>query len=383
MAITLGASPVTDRCWLAFLTTPRLTHSQRRALLLAGFDPVDPSSSGLAPSEREALATVLAETPVQGIRLWPDWPRSVQLVPLGDPDYPEMLAACSDAPPVLFVVGDSTVLGRMGIAVVGTRNPSADGRRAAHELSADIVKAGFTVVSGLARGVDSAAHLGALQGGGTTIAVMATGMDRIYPAEHARLARDIVNAGGAVVTEFVPGVAPLKGHFPRRNRTISGLTLGTVVVEAGRPSGSLLTATAAAEQGREVFAYPWSVYHRGGEGCRYLLAEGAGLALGAESVILGLRQAMEGWATMTPPAPRLRLQADPTPPDRCALADQAPPTNPLLNHLGDGEVPLARLVELTGEAVGPLLRQLSELELSGAVCCSSAGYRAVRPTRQR
>ena len=152
--------------------------------------------------------------------------------------------------------------------------PSLDGLKLAERFAFELAQAGFVIVSGLAQGVDTAAHKGALAAGGRTIAVMATGIDTVYPSANRQLSFDIA-ASGAVVTEFLPGSAPKRHHFRRRNRTISGLSIATVVIEAGVPSGTLITATAAADQGRDVYALPWSINHKQGEGCLKLLLEGA------------------------------------------------------------------------------------------------------------
>jgi DNA processing protein len=177
---------------------------------------------------------------------------------LGGPGYPPLLALLEDPPPVLAVLGDPAVLLRNGVGVVGARAASAGGRRVAEELAAGLTTGGLAVTSGLARGVDAAAHLGALGAHGRTIAVVAGGLDEPYPAENAALQARIAAEGGAVVAEAPLGTAPLARHFPRRNRIVAGLVLGVVVVEAALRSGSLITARLALEAGREVFAVPGS-----------------------------------------------------------------------------------------------------------------------------
>lgn len=201
-----------------------------------------------------------------------------------DEDYSPLLADCSDAPCLLFGRGDASVLTKPAIAIVGSRQPSLDGCSLAEQFAHDLARAGFVIVSGLAAGIDTAAHRGAIKAGGKTIAVVATGIDATYPRSNRALCEEIVNHG-AVVSQFLPASAPKKHHFPRRNRTLSGLSLATVVIEAGVPSGTLITATAAAEQGRDVFALPWSVNHTGGKGCLELLMDGALLALNPVDVI--------------------------------------------------------------------------------------------------
>jgi len=202
-----------------------------------------------------------------------------------EPAYPEFLAAIPDPPPVIGVAGDSDMLHRRGVAIVGARNASAAGRRFARQLAADLGEAGFVVVSGLARGIDTAAHDGSLATG--TIAVMAGGLDSVYPPENSALFDDIVAQGGAI-SEHPPGTVPTAGHFPPRNRLISGLALGVVVVEAASRSGSLITARMALEQGREVFAVPGSPLDPRAHGPNELIRGGATLIQSAADVIESL-----------------------------------------------------------------------------------------------
>jgi DNA processing protein len=195
------------------------------------------------------------------------------------------------------------------LAMVGSRSPTAPGRATAREFAAWFAGAGLTVTSGLAVGIDAASHEGALAGGGSTIAVFATGLDRIYPAEHAALAQRI-RAAGALVSEFPPGTPPLRGHFPRRNRIIAGLSLGTLVVEAARYSGSLITARLAIEYGREVFAIPGSIHSPLARGCHQLIKSGAKLVEEASDVLTELqfpvrKEELTAHASEPRPAPEL------------------------------------------------------------------------------
>ena len=225
----------------------------------------------------------------------PPLPKSVWLLGQTSPQYSPLLAECQDAPSLLFGLGDPSCFDCPAIAIVGSRRPSLDGLKLAERFAFELAQAGFVIVSGLAQGVDTAAHKGALAAGGRTIAVMATGIDTVYPSANRQLSLDIA-ASGAVVTEFLPGSAPKRHHFRRRNRTISGLSIATVVIEAGVPSGTLITATAAAEQGRDVYALPWSINHKQGEGCLKLLLEGALLATDPHDVIEG-----SCWSKPIPP----------------------------------------------------------------------------------
>ena len=198
------------------------------------------------------------------------------LITLATPGFPLCLRHIPDPPPVLFVEGDVETLRAAQIAMVGSRRATPCGVETAHRFSAELAACGLVITSGLAQGVDAASHRGAMAGGGRTVAVAANGLDRVYPRNHRRLARQVAE-NGALVSEFPPGTAPLARHFPRRNRLISGLSLGVVVVEAARRSGSLITARLAGEQGREVFAVPGPIQSPLARGCHQLIREGAKL----------------------------------------------------------------------------------------------------------
>jgi len=214
-----------------------------------------------------------------------------RLIASCEPDYPEALAAVDDAPPILSLRGHPQLLSRPAVAIVGARNASLAGRKMAERLGRDLAAAGFLVVSGLARGIDTAAHVGALSAGsaeGGTLAVVAGGVDVVYPSENEPLYRDMVDRG-LVLAESPLGTEPQARHFPRRNRLISGLSLGVLVVEAALKSGSLITARFANEQGREIFAVPGSPADPRAVGCNRLIKEGATLVEGAGDVIDALR----------------------------------------------------------------------------------------------
>ena len=205
----------------------------------------------------------------------------------GDDDFPDLLARIPDPPERLHVVGDVEALHLPAIAIVGSRNPTEGGRQNAFAFARHLSRAGFCIVSGLALGIDTAAHEGALEGGGKTVAFLGHGMDRIYPPQNIELARSIA-ARGAVCTEFPPGSAPRREHFPQRNRLISGLSLGTLVVEAAKRSGSLISARLAAEQGREIFAIPGSIHNPMARGCHQLIRQGAKLVESADDILCEL-----------------------------------------------------------------------------------------------
>lgn len=235
------------------------------------------------------------------------------------PAYPRLLREAPRAPFVLYARGNLDCLQTPQIAVVGSRKPSSTGRENAHQFSAYLAQAGFTITSGLALGVDGAAHQGALDGGGHTIAVMGTSVDRLYPARHRKLAEHILVEGGLLVSEFPLGTGPNQANFPQRNRIISGLCLGVLVVEAAPKSGSLITARFAMQQNREVFAIPGSIHNPLSRGCHGLIREGATLVETAADMLpelqglLALKAEESAWV---PPQPEAPLQAglfDPSP----------------------------------------------------------------------
>lgn len=208
---------------------------------------------------------------------------------LEDADYPEQLKEIADPPPLLFIKGNKDLLRRPQIAMVGSRNPSNLGVKTALEFAQALAEAGFVVTSGMALGIDAASHQGALNVGGFTVAVAGTGLDRVYPACHKQLATEIA-ATGALVSEFLPGTTAKAGHFPRRNRIISGLCQGLLVVEAAQQSGSLITARLALEQNREVFAIPGSIQNPLARGCNALIRQGAKLVETVEDIFEELGQ---------------------------------------------------------------------------------------------
>ncbi len=206
------------------------------------------------------------------------------LIPVSDPRYPPLLRQIDDAPMVLFVHGDADLLGLPQLAIVGSRNPSKNGQDNAFAFARHLASSGLTITSGMALGIDAQAHLGSLSVTGKTLAITGTGTDRVYPASHHKLAHQIAEQG-AIVSEFPPGTEPKAGHFPRRNRIISGLSLGTLVVEATIKSGSLITANFALEQGREVFAIPGSIHNPQSKGCHKLIKQGAKLVESAQDIM--------------------------------------------------------------------------------------------------
>lgn len=281
---------------------------------------------------------------------------------LTDPAYPPLLLEIADPPPVLFVHGDPALLARPQLAMVGSRNPTPGGSETAHAFARHLAQTGLVITSGLALGIDGASHRGALEGGGATIAVTGTGLDRVYPARHRTLAHAIA-AGGALVSELPPGAPPLPEHFPRRNRIISGLSAGTLVVEAAANSGSLITARLATEQGREVFAIPGSIHNPLARGCHALLKQGAKLVETAQDILEELGPLTGGFSL---PAAR------PTAPGN----DQASFTveqTALLDCLSFEPVAVDTIIRRSGLTPEVVSSILLTLELQGCVTSSAGG----------
>lgn len=199
----------------------------------------------------------------------------IEMMLLTDSDYPVLLRQIFDPPPILWIRGDREVLSSKGLAVVGTRDPSLYGKNTALKFARTLSEQGLCIYSGLAYGIDTIAHHGALEGGGKTVAVLGSGLDKVYPGRNRLLAKKIVDQGGAVITEFPFGTDPDAGNFPVRNRIVSGLSLGVIVIESGLQGGSMITADLALDQNREVFAVPHPVHQPGGMGCNYLIKTGA------------------------------------------------------------------------------------------------------------
>jgi DNA processing protein len=277
----------------------------------------------------------------------------IAAVPWSAPAYPAALAAIADPPPVLWARGDLAALSRPAVAIVGSRDGTPYGLSVAERLAADLASRGVAIVSGLARGVDSAAHRGALSAaGGSTLAVLGSGADVVYPAEHRELARR-VERSGAVLSELVPGTPPRKPFFPLRNRVISGLSRAVVIVEAGERSGSLITARCALEQGREVLAVPGNILTGRNRGGHALLKDGAKIVESADDILEELG---------------IRLPGGPAP------ASLAGPEDLVLRSLPAGEAcDLDAIAERTGLAPPRLLPRLFELELQGLVRRAGGG----------
>ena len=279
------------------------------------------------------------------------------IITFNDTNYPSQLKEIADPPPVLFIRGNPDLLSLPQIAIVGSRNPSTLGEETAFSFAKTLSQYGFVITSGLALGIDAASHRGAINAKGYTIAVAGTGLDRVYPARHKELATEIVNTG-VMISEFPPGTTAKANHFPRRNRIISGLCQGLLVVEAAKQSGSLITARMALEQNREVFAIPGSIHNPLARGCNALIREGAKLVETTQDILEELN---------------LYYQQDDKTPSFTMQSTLDLEQQTLLNRVMFSPTSIDRLVENTGESVEVLSSMLLILELQGYLEATAGG----------
>lgn len=289
------------------------------------------------------------------------------LICYGTSEYPKALYDLADPPPLLWARGDISLLNKPSIGMVGARNASSLGGRTARMLASELSEQGHVIVSGLARGIDTSAHIASLEHG--TIAVLAGGVDVIYPSENAHLARDI-SLKGLLISEQPMGLAPQARHFPRRNRLISGLSIGLIVVEAAAKSGSLITARNALDQGREVLAVPGHPFDARASGCNMLIRDGATLVRSAADVL-------ETLAPLAPDAPvlqpELSLNIPPPPPERRGLAETAALHQQILSRLGPSPLPEDQLIRDLAQPAATIGPVLVELELDGKISRAAGG----------
>jgi len=347
--------------WLR-LALAQLPAAAVAALLRAFGSPqrVFEASRAQLAAATSAQAASRLTTPIEGAilertRRWLEG-EDHEIVAWDDGDYPRAVLEAGDAPPVLFLIGRRELLNRPALAIVGSRHATPQGVENAHAFASALSHAGLTIVSGLALGIDGAAHRGGLEGEGSTIACIGTGPDRVYPASHRELAHVIARAG-AIVSEFVPGTPPLRHNFPRRNGLISALARGVLVVEATLASGSLITARLAGEQGREVFAIPGSIHSPFSKGCHRLIRDGAKLVETAQDVVDEL--GIEGLRTVPAAATSEAL----------ALSSH----HAIVAALGGDPCGLDTLIARTHLGADALAAALVELEVEGQVAALPGG----------
>lgn len=352
------ASSSEPSAWLALCLARGVSSAMVRHLLARFGTPASVLAQTVASlqsvvSRKEADA-ILAERESARVRdalAWLEAPDN-HLVTLADEDYPAMLLEIGDPPPLLYLKGRRDLLGAAALAIVGSRNATPQGLKNAEQFAEVLSEANLTIVSGLALGIDAAAHRGGLRGRGSSIAVVGTGLDIVYPARNRELAHQLA-AQGAILSEFALGTPGVAANFPRRNRIISGLSKGCLVVEAAVASGSLITARLAGEQGRDVFAIPGSIHSPLSKGCHLLIKQGAKLVDAAEDILeeLGLGRAPISRAI----------------PAESASKAGALPGDRLLDQLGHDPVSLDELMVRTGFAADVLSARLMELEIQGLV----------------
>ena len=359
-----AGSPAELTAWLCLDRAPGLG-PVRSAKLLARY-PVttlvalpDNQLKALGLDDAQIRALHYPDKAIEGVIEWLAHP-SRHLIPCSSPNYPSCLREISSAPLLLFVEGDAALLHSDQIAMVGTREPSPGGREVAAQLSRDLVNAGLTVTSGLALGIDGICHQSALDAGGKTIAVLGSGLANCYPKRHQQLAEAIVASGGALVSEFWPEVAPRQENFPRRNRIISGLSLGTAVVEAAVKSGSLITARYAMEQGREVFAVPGALQNPQSVGCHHLIQQGAKLICSVADIVEEIEVHL-GKSAADIKSQLLFTQGD-------------LPSSSLLDNVGYEPTAIDVIASRSGVAIDKVICELLELELAGWISSVPGGY---------
>jgi DNA processing protein len=354
--------------WLRLTLIPGIGGEAQRQLLKTFGGPVAVfTASGAALRSTlggglaERLGTHDCQAEIDTALAWADQPGN-QVLTLADADYPQALLTAADPPVLLYTKGNVALANRPALAMVGSRNATKQGEANAEAFAATLADAGLAIVSGLAAGIDAAAHRGALQADGPTIAVIGTGIDRIYPARNEALTREVAQRG-LILSEFPLGTPPLPANFPRRNRLIAGLALGCLVVEAAHRSGSLITARLAAEAGREVFAIPGSIHSPQSKGCHALIKQGAKLVESAEDILIELK-----WEKRIGTAPGAQRAV--SRPAGSTLGVPTFPENtddPILAALGHDPADLDTLAARSGLAPETLLARLLPLELDGRI----------------
>lgn len=378
--------PASARDWLTLLHAPGLGERRIERLITAHGNPAAALAAGeaawrqagLPDAARKALRNP-DEAAIDASLAWLAADHHF-LITLDDDAYPPLLREIPDPPPALLVSGDPGVLYMPQVAIVGARSATAAGLDCARDFAATLARAGLAVTSGLAAGIDGAAHRACMDAGGRTIAVAGTGPDRVYPARHRDLARDIV-AGGALVTCFPPGTDVRPAHFPIRNRLISGMTLGTLVVEAGLKSGSLITARLAGDQGREVFAVPGSIHNPVARGCHQLIRQGARLVESAGEVLEALAPLAGRLAGRLSALLNENSAAEVEPEGEMPHIAQDPDYRRLLDAIGHDPTQVDVIIDRSKLTTGAVSSMLLMLELKGLVTAHPGGrYSRTRTT---
>jgi DNA processing protein len=366
--------------WLALKLIPRLAIHKKLALVdlygLAALFSLPQNNSSVLTSAHNLTVKQLAAFHQ------PNWPfiESIvkaseacdsKVITFEDELYPQQLKQIYDPPLVLFVKGNYKLLNSLQIAIVGSRAASVNGREVAFDIAQQLSEQGVAITSGLALGIDAAAHKGALTTGMGTIAVVATGLDKVYPARHKPLVKQIQECQGAIVSEFLPGTSPKAGHFPKRNRIISGLSKGVLVVEAALKSGSLITARCAVEQNRDVFSVPGGIHNPQTKGCHWLIKQGAKLVENAADIIeelsideqskLNLSHKQQSLAGKLKTKEKKNLNND--------LCNEE-----LLASVGFEITPVDKVVSRSKLPIEEVLTRLTMLELNGLVTAVPGGY---------
>lgn len=318
------------------------------------------ASFGLKEASIESLLNP-DEEKINNILEWLDRPAH-HLITICDDDYPELLRQIYSAPPVLYAIGQREALGFIHFAIVGSRNPTTGGRKLAEEFAIELSKAGLTICSGLALGIDYHSHIGALKANCSTVAVLGNGLASIYPARHKKIASEIIERG-LLLSEYPPGTKPNAGNFPQRNRIISGMSIGVLVVEAAKKSGSLITANYALEQGREVFALPGSIHNPLARGTHSLIKQGAKLVESVNDII----------EELAPVASIVINKTISNKPDNFNYSDMDTDYKLLLDKMAYDSVSVDMLVKLTGLTAEAVSSMLLILELQGLIESQQGG----------
>jgi len=364
--------------WLALKLVPRLAIHKKLALV---------DTYGIAAlfslPELSPLTSAHSLTPKQLTAFYhPNWSLideiirnsancNSEVITFDDPLYPSLLKQIYDPPLIIFIQGNKKLLNHSQLAIVGSRSASASGREVAFEFAQQLAEAGLVITSGLALGIDAVAHKGALTSNASTIAVVATGLDKVYPARHRALAQQIITQNGAIISEFLPGTLPKAGHFPKRNRIISGLSVGVLVVEAALKSGSLITARCAIEQNRDVFSIPSTINDPQAKGCHWLIKQGAKLVEDVADIIeeltfdnkfgLQLKKQKESQEIVN-------KEIDKKSKNKSLCVDE------LLASVGFEITPVDKVVFRSKLPIEEVLTRLTILELNGLVAAVPGGY---------